>query len=324
MLLGLLALLVVVLVAALVQYVREQARTTTAAWSALAARHGGHFDPKSGPWYSRTRLVLIELEHTPLRIDHYTESSGETATPYTRLRARAPGSEGLELKVFPRHALTGLSRALGFQDVSIGDATFDEAFVVKANDEDRARAWLSGEVREAIRRAAGYQFALKGGELTVTKAILENDTNALERVAQATATMASRGQRIREGWRRFAAEHDGQVTSEANGRLRIELEGTSAPLRIATEGDGRRTNTRIESRVVGGHGEPFDFAADAEAAALDSELSARLEKLSPLVVQSDGERVNVVLEGVVTDEERLESACELAQQLAKRRGASYR
>lgn len=323
-------LLPLVVIAALCAFlyvvVKRQTKKANEAWAAVAARHGGMFNPKAGPWHNRTRLIKAVVDGISLRVDHYVVSTGKSATTYTRFRAPAAGSGKLELRVYAKHALSGISRALGFQDVPTGDAAFDDDFVVKANDEDLARAWLTEDVRAAIRSAEGYQFAIKDGELTVTKAIVEADVEALDTAARATALVAGRGERIREGWQRFASERDGAVTREADGRLRIEVEQASVPLRIETEGigDGEHTFTRVESRVVGGKGRAYEISNEAELEALSAEVRDRLAHLAPLRVESDGEHVRVLLRGVETDERRLREACELASELADLQSETYR
>lgn len=307
-------------------FARRQGKKANEAWAAVAARHGGTFNPKAGSWQNRTRLLEVVVDGVSLRVDHYVVSTGKTATTYTRYRAPAFGSGKLELRVYSRHALTGLSRALGFQDVSTGDAAFDDDFVVKANDEDLARAWLTDDVRAAIRSAKGYQFAIKGGELTVTKAIIETDVETIDQVARATGLMAGRGERIRDGWQRFATDREGAMTRDADGRLRIEVEQASVPIRIETEGvgSGEHTFTRVESRVVGGKGRAFELTDEAELEAMSDEARKKIAHLAPLRVESDGERVSLLLRGVETDEQRLREACELASELADLQSETYR
>ena len=340
----------VVLLALLVIWGRRFNQRINAAWAEAARDLEGTYDPKAGAWYRRSRAIDANLAGVPVHVDHYTVSTGKSSTTYTRCEAEARGSGGLELKVYPKTIFTSIGRALGFQDVATGDPAFDEAFVVKANSDALARAWLSPEVRDAIMQAEGYTFALAGGRLKVTRPRLETEAAAIARVAQATAAVARRGRVIHEEWDAFAAKRRGATSP---GRLRIEVEDARVPLRIDTRGfDDSAATTRIVGRVVKGRGEAYAIGgeADREAEALaeveevplseryrvrsaDPAKTARrmtealcqeIERLAPLSVESDGEQVVVVLPGVETDEGRLDAACALAEQLAEADSANYR
>ena len=101
------------------------------AWALLAremgARHEKHFwrgdrvVAKVGRWQ-----IVLDTVH----VDKIT---------YTRMRAPYANADGFRFCVFRKHFLSGLVEALGFQDVKIGDAEFDEAFVVRGNEEPKLR-----------------------------------------------------------------------------------------------------------------------------------------------------------------------------------------
>lgn len=336
----------------LLQWVRRYNQRIDNAWAQTAHALGARYDRRSGPWYNRVRRIDAEVDGTAVAVDHYTVSTGKSSTTFTRLRAEVLFPGKLHLRVYPKHALSGLSRALGFQDVPTGDADFDEQFVVKANDEDMARSWLSPRVRQAIRRAAKYSFTIKDGALTAQRVGLEEESDRLEAAVHATAELASAGRRLLDRWERFARVEEGVLGAGA-GRPRIELDERGVPLRIDTadDGAGGNTVTRVRARILDPDAERYELRQSGEsfgdptlsevpaeqldlpkrfalgssspgqtAARLSPEVRRALPALAPLRVQSDGEEVMVVLRGMESDEERLREAVEVATALAAEAG----
>ncbi len=312
-------ILLVYLVLGLIWLVRRQRKKVHVVWAHVASLFDGQFDAKHGPWYNRRRRIDLVSDAVAIAVEHLMVGD----VLHTRGTASAEGCGRLYLHVYPKNALTGLGRALGFQDVNTGDAAFDEAYVVKCNDEDLARAWLSDDVRAAIRATEGYAFAIKDGTLTALRSTLESEARNLEAMVRACAIVATRGRHIHQTWQRFAEGREGSV---ANNKLRIEIDDASVPLRIEAQGlhQETATRTRIEGRVVGGKGAVFEATAEEEWASLGEAVQAKLARVAPLHVASDGERVTVMLKGVETDEARLREACELAAELATRQSLTYR
>jgi len=331
----------------LVRWIKQVSERIDTAWGAAAARLSGSFQRRAGPWYNRVRRIDAEVKGIPVRVDHYTVSTGKSSQTFTRLRASVPHAGALRLRIYPKHLLSGLGRALGFQDVITGDAAFDEAFVVKASDEQLARSWLTPAVRKAIERSAKYGFTVKDGELKVQLGELDGDADRLTAAVQATAVLAGTGRALLRRWERFATKQRGSLEAAADGQARIEIDERSVPLRIeaAVDEEGG-TVTRIVARVLDTDAERYELAREREA--LDDELQvlsdeqidlperfvlassapdqtarrlsaavrSRLPGLAPLRIESDGQDVTVVLPGMETDEQRLEEAVEVASALA--------
>jgi hypothetical protein len=340
----------------LIRWIKKVNQRIDRAWEAAAARVSGGFQRQVGPWYNRVRNIDARAEGVAVLVDHYTVSTGKSSQTFTRLRATAPHAGALRLKVSPRHLLSGLGRALGFQDVTTGDGPFDEAFVVKASDEQLARSWLTPAVREAIAQSVKYGFSIKDGELTVQLGELDTDADRLTAAIGATAVLAGTGQRLVDRWEQFATSQEGALSKGADGGVRIEIDQRSVPLRIDASVDEKAgTVTRIRARVLDADAERYELAREWEA--LDSELRPipaeqlelpghfvvassapeqtarrlssavrdRLPALAPLRVESDGEDVTVVLPGIETDEARLQDAVDLASALAAETGkGAYR
>jgi len=61
-------------------------------------------------------------------------------------RDLASGAAGLKLSVYKEGFFSSLGKALGTQDIQVGDPLFDDLFMVKSNDESLCRAWLNAGV----------------------------------------------------------------------------------------------------------------------------------------------------------------------------------
>ena len=114
-------------------------------WDRLAAEIGARHE--SGGWWSGRDQVVADVGQWQIVLD--LMPAGKVV--FTRIRAPYVNSDGFRFKVFRRHVFSDLARVLGFQDVQIGDPAFDEAFVVRGNDEPRLRRLLANSrLRELI------------------------------------------------------------------------------------------------------------------------------------------------------------------------------
>ncbi|MEM9696508.1 MAG: hypothetical protein AAGA56_28455, partial [Myxococcota bacterium] len=144
------------------------------------------------------------VEGFSIVIEQAEQPAGSTTTPVTRLRTKTAHPEGLRLRVTPTGRMTSLARAVGFEDVPTGDATFDDAYLVKASDPTLAPLWLNAKVREAIAQAKGYQFKLERGRASAIKEGYEGDADDLVAAARALAAFAYGRQRIAKSWTALA------------------------------------------------------------------------------------------------------------------------
>jgi hypothetical protein len=323
----LLALVLAFAVYAIVTSVRRYQERTRAGWSEAARRLGGRFEPKVGPWYNRKSQLRARLDDQEILVDHYTVSTGQTSVTYTRCTAPVDFAGDLEITVYPKGFWSKVGEGLGTQDVKTGDAAFDEAYMVKARNDDRARAFLSPEVRAAIARLGDYRFTLEAGELKAVKAVFETDPRKLEALGQATAVVARRGQQLRRFWTQAAAARGGTVEATGAGKLRIAIDGSS-PVRIESRTEKHQGASEIIARRLGAEGERFvvshsngDWAIDSDQPELtrrriSPEIGTRLDRLGPLRIEADREELRIVAPSVEGNAERLAEIVALAEELA--------
>ena len=110
-------------------------------WNLLAQQIGGEFKPGEG-WNGRSR-VEAKVGQWVVTLDTFVVSTGKSTIVFTRMRAPYVNRDGFRFTITRAGVFSPVARVLGFQDVEIGDAAFDKAFVVKTNDEPRVRTFLA-------------------------------------------------------------------------------------------------------------------------------------------------------------------------------------
>ena len=65
-------------------------------------------------------------------LDTHTDSSGESSTTYTRMRAPYVNPEGFRFTIYRKGLFSELGKLLGMQDIEVGDFEFDEASLSRA------------------------------------------------------------------------------------------------------------------------------------------------------------------------------------------------
>jgi hypothetical protein len=284
-------------IALIVYLVNREQEKNRRAWTEAAARVGGAFDPSAGPWYRRTMTIQATLDGVAVLADYYVVSNGKSSTTYTRVRAAAAGAPNLRLSVYKEGFFSSLGKALGTQDIQVGDPLFDDLFMVKSNDEALCRAWLNAGARQALLAAAAYSFALKDGEVTATRVGLERDPELFAAAMRATAALAAGGRALLGGWRAAAAalgaQARGLASALAPGESALEWEsrGVHVTFELAQDDLGgvfqrsTRSYTRVRARHRG-EGEVFALYSGApphpaqalpKAALEDAGLAARYE-----------------------------------------------
>lgn len=75
-------------------------------------------------------------------------SSGQNSTTYTVMTVALPIGNRLMLQFYKEGVLSKIGKALGTQDVQVGDPRFDQAFMIKSNAPEYVSGLLTPEVRE--------------------------------------------------------------------------------------------------------------------------------------------------------------------------------
>jgi hypothetical protein len=332
---------------------RDVAKQSQKQWAEAARRLGGKFDAEKPALFRRPSLFISAVvEGVGVNIDSFTVSQGGSSKSYTRVSAPAEAPSDLTIQIYAEDVFSTLRKTLGMQDVVVGHREFDEVFVVKASDEDLARAWLVPGVADALSRHHSWEHRLDSGTMTSTCTGVVEDVDELVRAAQATALLAGRGAVLRAEWVRLAHALDGVLRGEPwyHPEPAIAVGGPASPVfvelgrgALPDEKRSDRLLTRVRAERGGVRREPFVAAgrdklndrhgtvvstpnaarfevrssdAAVTATRFDEGLAQALDALAPDAVVGTESDVSVLFGGVMFDAERLQAAIAIARHLA--------
>jgi hypothetical protein len=135
------------------RYLQVQAARIAEAWQALAAELDFAYRPSRGPAFRRkSDEVEGMVQGVPVRLSRYGLSPGLDSAIYTRWSAELEPPPDFVLYVHSRHALARVAAMLGYEDLEVGDPTFDRRWSTKSDEPGRVRQILNPEVRSKIDR----------------------------------------------------------------------------------------------------------------------------------------------------------------------------
>jgi hypothetical protein len=112
---------------------------------------GGKVQAQVGPW--------------KVTLDSYTDSSTDHSVHYTRMRAPYVNPEGFRFTIYRKGFFSDLGKLLGMQDIEIGDPEFNEAFIIKGNDEGKVRdLFADPKIRRMIQDQPKIRLEVKDSE----------------------------------------------------------------------------------------------------------------------------------------------------------------
>ena len=113
-------------------------------------RKGSKVQAHVGPW-----IVTLDMGTS--------DQDGES--PVTRLRAPYINPDGFQFTIYRKGIFSALGKLLGMQDIEVGDPDFDEAFIIKGNDESKVRdLFASPKIRQLIQAQPQIRLDVKDSE----------------------------------------------------------------------------------------------------------------------------------------------------------------
>ncbi len=109
-------------------------------WQQFCAETGGTYTADS--FWTTGKAEAMHGQWT-VTLDTYAVSNGKSSTTYTRMRAPYVNPDGFMFAVYRKGIFSDLGKWMGMQDVTVGHPEFDEAFVIKGNDEQKLRRLFS-------------------------------------------------------------------------------------------------------------------------------------------------------------------------------------
>lgn len=109
-------------------------------WQQLSEQLGGEF---LASW--RGDKVQATHGDWTITLDTYVVMAGKAPIVFTRMRAPYVSQSGFRFSIHRRNVFTDLAGWLGAQDIEVDDPEFDEAFVIKSNDEEMVRTMFRSQ-----------------------------------------------------------------------------------------------------------------------------------------------------------------------------------
>jgi len=130
-------------------------------WRQLSEEIGAEF-VEGGLWKGSKVQALVGPWTVTLDIGT-SEQDGKS--PSTRIRAPYVNAEGFRFTIYRKSAFSNVGKLLRMQDIEVGDPEFDQAFVIKRNNENRVRALFSDpKIRLMIQNQPTIHFEVKDSE----------------------------------------------------------------------------------------------------------------------------------------------------------------
>ncbi len=146
-------------------------------WRQFCAQTGARF-VDGGFWLPDK--VEARHEHWTVTLDTHTVSTGKTSLTFTRIRAPYLNPDGFTFDIYRQGLFSALGKWFGMQDVSVGYPEFDEAFIIKGNDEAKLRRLFANpKIRRLISAQPDIRFAVRHLDRGLLRKNLPQDLDEL-------------------------------------------------------------------------------------------------------------------------------------------------
>jgi hypothetical protein len=130
-------------------------------WRQLSEEIGAEF-VEGGFW--KGSKVQAHVGPWTVTLDMGT-SDEDGESPATRLRAPYINPEGFRFTIYRKNLFSDLGKFLGMQDIEVGDPEFDEAFIIKGDDESKVRdRFANSKIRQMIQDQPKFRLEVKDSE----------------------------------------------------------------------------------------------------------------------------------------------------------------
>ena len=169
-----------VLIIAIIIWVVISRQKQAEAWKQFAAELGAEFVDGG---FLHANKVQAQVKDWTITLDTYSVPSGDSSTVYTRMRAPLHNKDGFQFTIFRTGLISKLDKALGAQDIDIGDPDFDRDFTIQENNETRVQALLGSlGIRQMIQGQKSIRLGVKDNELRFEVQGVIKDTERLRSI----------------------------------------------------------------------------------------------------------------------------------------------
>ncbi len=131
-------------------------------WAQLSQEIGAEYE--EGGFFKEGKVVLSHRQWE-ITLDTYTVHTGKSHITYTRMRAPYVNRDGFRFNIYRRNIFSGIGKLFGVQDVEVGDAFFDDQFIIQGEPEHLVNRLLSNTmIRQLIQNQKDIHFQIKDDE----------------------------------------------------------------------------------------------------------------------------------------------------------------
>ncbi|HKI55000.1 MAG TPA: hypothetical protein VJ987_12810 [Anaerolineales bacterium] len=128
-------------------------------WSQLSGEIGAEYQERG---FFKEGKVVLSHRQWEITLDTYTVHTGKTTIIYTRMRAPYVNRDGFQFNIYRKNIFSGIGKMFGGQDIEVGDAFFDDQFIIKGEPEHLVRSLLTnGMIRHLIQEQKDIHFQVK-------------------------------------------------------------------------------------------------------------------------------------------------------------------
>ena len=131
-------------------------------WKQLAEQLGAEY-VEAG--FCRREKVEVRVKEWIVTLDTYVVHAGKAVIVFTRMRAPYVNADNFRFTIYRKGVFTNIGKFFGMQDVEVGVPEFDEAFVIKGNDESKLRAlFANAKIRQLIETQPDIHLEVRDDE----------------------------------------------------------------------------------------------------------------------------------------------------------------
>ncbi|HEV3004730.1 MAG TPA: hypothetical protein VGX78_09720 [Pirellulales bacterium] len=128
-------------------------------WRQFCDQFGGEFVPCG---FLRGSEVQVRYKQWTITLETFSESDGPILT---QMRTPFVNRRGFRFTIYRKTVFSDLGKKLGMQDIEIGEPEFDDAFIIKGNDESKLRALFGNPtIRQLIEQQPDVHLTVRDDE----------------------------------------------------------------------------------------------------------------------------------------------------------------
>lgn len=144
---------VVMSIVVAVIYDTKRSQKQEALFKSLASKRGGSIS--KGTFFKDPKLHIEKNDRT---IDVYYKAGTRHSPGYTCFEVSIDYVKDYSTLIYVDEPISKLFKVFGMQDIEINDPGFDDAFVIKSNDEMFVLNFLNSELRDMLMRFNSHQL----------------------------------------------------------------------------------------------------------------------------------------------------------------------